>query len=144
MDTLRKALEQAAAHLSGHPVRVRWRKPSRADAKALAFKSGGVAIIDLHPGYYWDGDTLLYVLCHESAHIRELYPGWMGVPDYASGSIRVSNKASNLPGVVDMELRADEQAYRWLAAAEQDCNKYARAGDDKFTAMLRTLAEMPL
>lgn len=140
MDELTQLLAQAASSLSGYPVSVRWRAPSRADARAVCFKSGGRAVIDLHPGLEWDGAMLLYVIAHESAHIRELYPEWSNLPDLPSGSVRFCSRALRSPVVTRIESTADAQAKAWLAYAKRCSGKYYQAGDDNFTAELRALA----
>lgn len=141
-DDLKELLTAAAENLSGHPVRVRWRRPSRIDAKAIAFKLGNEAVIDLHPSYNWDGETLLETLCHEAAHIRQLWHGWSGIRDYPSGSIRPSNYALSLPGVKQTETAADTLAGKWLDYARSNNRRYYEPGDDEFLLTLRTLKGM--
>lgn len=139
-DELTVLLEQAACRLSGYPVSVRWHEPARADARAVCYKSGDRAVIDLHPSYLWDGDTLLYVIAHESAHIKELFRDWVDLPDLPSGSIRLSTRALNSPVVVEMESKADTQAHEWLAYAKDNMMRYIReSGGDGFLAELRAL-----
>ena len=141
---LTQLLTAAAQNLSGHPVKIRFRKPARNDAKAMCFKSGNQAVIDLHPGYAWDNDTLLFVICHESAHIHALWADWgSGIADLPSGSIRPSKWAVALPGVRQVETAADNLARKWLDFAKRNYRKYSVPGDDKFTAYLRTFAGMP-
>jgi len=146
VNELTRLLTEAAANLSGHPVRVRWRRPARADARAIAFKSGGTAIIDLHPGLSWEGDDLLHVICHEAAHVKQLWADWgAGIPDYASGSIRPSNYALSLPGVKQTETAADTLAADWLDYAEKNHMKFIKhdsTWNDETSLYLRALAGM--
>jgi len=139
MDELTRLLASAASNLSGHPVRVRWRRPSRADARAVAFKSGGIALIDLHPGYIWDGDMLLYAIAHESGHIRDLYREWTDIPDLPSESVSFPEWALKLPVVEQTESVADKYALKWIEYAEQNYERYWKPGEDSFLAMLRAL-----
>ena len=143
MTDLTQLLTAAAQNLSGHPVKIRFRKPARADAKAMTFKSGNTAIIDLHPGYGWDHDTLLFVICHEAAHVKQLWADWgSGIADLPSGSVTPSKWANALPGVRQVETAADTLARKWIAYAKRNHNQYANPGDDLFTAHLRALAGM--
>jgi len=140
MDKLSALLEQAASRLAGTPVSVRWRIPSRTDAKALAFRTGGRAVIDLHPGYLWDREELLRAICHEAGHIRDLWGEWRDIPDYPSGSVQFSARALRLPVVERIESTADTWARRWLDYAQDNYKLYAEHGDSIFTAKLRALA----
>jgi len=142
MSELKTLMERAASRLSGHPVKVRWRRPARARARAGAFRSGGTAFIDLHPGLTWDGETLLYVLCHESGHVRDLWHEWSDdFRDLPSGSVSFPAWTDKLPVVVKMESTADDYARQWLEYGYQNYAKHWRAGDDKHTAALRALGE---
>jgi len=147
MDKLKALMERAASNLSKHPVKIRWRAPARADAKAMCFKhQSGVAIIDLHPSFVWSGEDLLDAICHESAHIKQLWYEWSGVPDYASGSIRVSPQANNLSGVVKMESDADTLAAEWLEYARKHHMEHIEHDgvNSEFSLMFRCLAESDL
>jgi len=145
MNQLSKLLTEAASNLSGHPVRVRWRRPARADGRAMCFKLGDVAVIDLHPGLSWEGDVLLETIAHESAHVKLLWADWgAGIPDLPSGSVQPSKRAVNLPGVIQAENDADKLAADWIAAAKRNHMKYILPGawNDTTTLYLRALANM--
>ena len=143
MNGLTALLQAAASNLSGHTCRVRWRRPARTDARALCFKSGNLAVIDLHPNLAWEGDELLYTIAHEAGHVRDLWHEWgEGITDLPSGSITPPTWANDLPGIKQVEAVADNQAERWLKYAKENYMRFIVPGapNDEFTLYLRALA----
>lgn len=140
---LREQLTRAAEHLTGVPCTVRFRAPCRSDALAVCFKSGGRAVIDIDMSVGMDTHKLLVVLCHEAAHVKQLWHEWIDVPDLPSKSVRFSKEALALPVAKQIEDDADTLAKKWLKYVDANAHRYAVSGDDLFSASLRALANMP-
>ena len=114
--TERSALLKAVANnLSGKPVVLCFVEPYATSVSGCAYIRDGQAHIEIRPGF--DDKKLLYVLCHEAAHLRS-----GDVPDISGWTREALNKHASLSlkvsAALPRELEADKLAYEWVSYAE--------------------------
>ena len=145
MNTVADLARAVLLHLGGRPVKLRWRRPSTAEYSGQVYATKSGLVCDIDPTC---GDHLLYIVCHEAAHVKlhshrfpvtrdaDLYPGAI-----RRGWESLKRERRTDPVIRAAEQQADDLAHHWMAWADQNCRRYGSPGDQIETRKLYALLD---
>jgi len=140
MYSIADLMVEVALKLTGdRDLRIIMRDPAYQGADGCFYKSAsGKPIIEMKP--YLKDDRILFVLCHECAHVL-LHPGEIvsiDVSDKPSGSMKINREIDIIPKHED---EADQLANKWIDYAKKNSHAYYEPGMSELESMLWALLE---